>query len=57
MIAPSANATPPATAFRALRQDVASRLRALSSEEQARSRKRGQRLLRTAIVASMQHAF
>jgi len=57
MTAPSANATPPAAAFRALRQDVASRLCASSSEDTAHFRKRGQRLLRTAIVASMQHGF
>ena len=57
MTAPSANATPTATAFRTLRQDAASRLRASSSEEKGELRKRGQGLLRTAIVASVQHAF
>jgi hypothetical protein len=57
MTAPSANATPPIIASGALRQDVASRLCASSSEQNAEFTKRGQRLLRTAIVASMQHAL
>jgi len=57
MTAPSANATPTATAFNALRQDAASRLRASSSEEKGEFRKRRQGLFRTAIVASVQHAF
>jgi hypothetical protein len=57
MTAPSANATPPTAASRALRQDLASRLRASSSEVKAHFRSRGQRLLPTVIVASAQHGF